>query len=174
MSFVKNVSKFLVYLGLDINYFRSFVFSSRKKKEKDGGLTFPTSEHEVKIFIGKFLINSRDKLSRTCCQLLIDATNISVAGTCKVSDRAYNKEKWQKFSGLISDFETRSLSEREQQILTVVWSQGKPFCWGILYDKYGCLQVHRYKSVDAWQDGNRWHPAASFRWGWYNGRSGAG
>lgn len=41
--------------------------------------------------------------------------------------------------------------------LTGAWNQGRPYGWGNLYGKYEYLQVHRYKSADALQDGSQWH-----------------
>ena len=37
---------------------------------------------------------------------------------------------------------------RKLTVITVVWTRSRPFCWGIPYDRFGYLQVHRYTAAD--------------------------
>ena len=51
----------------------SFVFSSKKRKKRKNrnlvGLTFATSEHKVKISFLPRMINPRDVVANSCCQV---------------------------------------------------------------------------------------------------------
>jgi len=42
------------------------------------------------------------------------------------------------------------------QILTAFWNQDTPSCWGSPYDRYGSLQVHRYRWADASPGESQW------------------